>query len=217
MNILLEEKESRFSRTDKIQSINFVPYAKISRFETLETGFRKEVSTPWNNNVLRYVSPENQSSRKEVIQVGRAKTWKIRAMHGLSSQFTPPSLYSKLVYIHTTPEEDRCFSACRRDRTYSWTYTHRPVCARIGRGLVGEGGEWEKEGRKIRKEGWLSDYSPLYMGAAGERGKGWNLLMAAIQPLPAPTPSSSLLHLSVGHLLLLLLFPTPGSPSPFPY
>lgn len=96
--------------------------------------------------------------------------------------------------------------------------THTDRCARIGRGLVGEGGEWEKEGRKIRKEGWLSDYSPLYMGAAGERGKGWNLLMAAIQPLPAPTPSSSLLHLSVGHLLLLLLFfPNPGSPSPFPY
>lgn len=94
------KKKNLVSRTDKIQSINFVPYAKISRFETLETGFRKEVSTPWNNNVLRYVSPENQSSRKEVIQVGRAKTWKIRAMHGLSSQFTPPSLYSKLVYIH---------------------------------------------------------------------------------------------------------------------
>lgn len=31
-------------------------------------------------------------------------------------------------------------------------------------------GKREKRGRKIRKEGWLSDYSPLYMGAAGEPG-----------------------------------------------
>lgn len=29
-------------------------------------------------------------------------------------------------------------------------------------------GKREKGERKIRKEGWLSDYSPLYMGAAGE-------------------------------------------------
>lgn len=35
-------------------------------------------------------------------------------------------------------------------------------------------GKREKGGRKIRKEGWLSDYSPLYMGAAGEpNGAGW--------------------------------------------
>lgn len=37
-------------------------------------------------------------------------------------------------------------------------------------------GKREKGGRKIRKKGWLSDYSPLYMGAAGESdrtGGGW--------------------------------------------
>lgn len=38
-------------------------------------------------------------------------------------------------------------------------------------------GKREKGGRKIRKEGWLSDYSPLYMGAAGgldgPQGGGW--------------------------------------------
>lgn len=96
------------------------------------------------------------------------------------------SLVSVPVASNSYVQETLCFPASARAFwVYSWTYTEDRMRA------CREVGEWEKEGRKIRKEGWLSDYSPLYMGAAGERGKGWNLLMAAIQPLPLLSPPST--------------------------